>query len=61
MSPYRFTNILVAIDGSDDAAKALDCALSIAEALGIAVAAHRQRVIGLVGAHFGRPANLHEP
>jgi nucleotide-binding universal stress UspA family protein len=34
MSPYDFTNALVAIDGSDDSAKALDCALSIASALG---------------------------
>ena len=33
MSPYRFTNILVAIDGSDDASKALDCALSLGLAL----------------------------
>jgi nucleotide-binding universal stress UspA family protein len=33
MSPYRFTSILVAIDGSDYAAKALDCALSLAAAL----------------------------
>lgn len=34
MSPYRFTNVLVAIDGSDDAGKALDCALSICAAVG---------------------------
>jgi nucleotide-binding universal stress UspA family protein len=33
MSPYEFTNVLVAIDGSDEAAKALDCALSICTAL----------------------------
>lgn len=33
MSPYEFTNVLVAIDGSDEAAKALDCALSICAAL----------------------------
>jgi universal stress protein F len=40
MSPYRFTSVLVAIDGSvvaidgpHYASKALDCALSIAEAL----------------------------
>lgn len=33
MSPYQFTNVLVAIDGSDDSAKALDCALSICSAL----------------------------
>jgi nucleotide-binding universal stress UspA family protein len=34
MTPYEFTNVLVAIDGSADAAKALDCALSICQALG---------------------------
>ncbi len=28
MSPYEFQNALVAIDGSDDSAKALDCAFS---------------------------------
>jgi len=33
MSPYEFTNVLVAIDGSDEAAKALDCALSVCTAL----------------------------
>ena len=33
MSPYQFTRVLVAIDGSDDAQKALDCALSICQAL----------------------------
>ena len=33
MSPYQFTNVLVAIDGSDDTEKALDCALSICSAL----------------------------
>ena len=34
MSPYEFRNVLVAVDGSPDAAKALDCALSICSALG---------------------------
>jgi len=34
MSPYEFQNALVAIDGSDDSAKALDCALSICSAVG---------------------------
>jgi nucleotide-binding universal stress UspA family protein len=34
MSPYEFTNVLVALDGSDGAAKALDCALSICSAVG---------------------------
>jgi nucleotide-binding universal stress UspA family protein len=34
MSPYEFENALVAVDGSDDSAKALDCALSICSALG---------------------------
>jgi len=33
MSPYEFTNVLVAIDGSEDSQKALDCALSICSAL----------------------------
>jgi nucleotide-binding universal stress UspA family protein len=33
MSPYQFTNVLVAIDGSDEANKALDCALSMCSAL----------------------------
>ena len=39
MSPYRFTNLLVAIDGSPDADKALDCALSLAELLAAPVTA----------------------
>ena len=34
MSPYQFTNVLVALDGSPGADKALDCALSICQALG---------------------------
>src|SRR5262245_18733232 len=34
MSPYEFTSVLVALDGSDGAAKALDCALSICSAVG---------------------------
>ena len=34
MTPYEFTNVLVALDGSDDSRKALDCALSICGALG---------------------------
>jgi nucleotide-binding universal stress UspA family protein len=34
MSPYEFTNVLVALDGSPGAAKALDCALSICSAVG---------------------------
>jgi nucleotide-binding universal stress UspA family protein len=34
MSPYEFTNVLVALDGSEGAAKALDCALSICAAVG---------------------------
>jgi nucleotide-binding universal stress UspA family protein len=33
MSPYEFTNVLVALDGSPGAAKALDCALSICSAV----------------------------
>jgi nucleotide-binding universal stress UspA family protein len=34
MSPYDFTNVLVAVDGSDGARKALDCALSICTSVG---------------------------
>jgi nucleotide-binding universal stress UspA family protein len=34
MSPYEFSNVLVAIDGSDESHRALDCALSICSALG---------------------------
>jgi nucleotide-binding universal stress UspA family protein len=34
MSPYEFDNVLVALDGSEGAAKALDCALSICAAVG---------------------------
>jgi nucleotide-binding universal stress UspA family protein len=34
MSPYEFTSVLVALDGSEGAAKALDCALSIFSAVG---------------------------
>ena len=34
MSPYEFTNVLVALDGSAGAAKALDCALSICASVG---------------------------
>ena len=34
MSPYEFTNVLVAVDGSEGGEKALDCALSICQALG---------------------------
>jgi nucleotide-binding universal stress UspA family protein len=34
VSPYEFTNVLVALDGSPGAAKALDCALSICAAIG---------------------------
>jgi nucleotide-binding universal stress UspA family protein len=34
MSPYEFHNVLVPVDGSDGAEKALDCALSICAALG---------------------------
>lgn len=34
MSPYDFTRVLVAVDGSDGAEKALDCALSICASVG---------------------------
>jgi nucleotide-binding universal stress UspA family protein len=33
MTPYRFTNILVPVDGSEGSRHALDAALSIAEAM----------------------------
>jgi nucleotide-binding universal stress UspA family protein len=33
MSPYHFSRVLVAVDGSDGANKALDCALSICESV----------------------------
>jgi nucleotide-binding universal stress UspA family protein len=34
MSPYNFSRVLVAIDGSAGAQKALDCALSICQSVG---------------------------
>jgi nucleotide-binding universal stress UspA family protein len=34
MTPYKFENTLVAIDGSEGAQRALDCALSLIERLG---------------------------
>jgi nucleotide-binding universal stress UspA family protein len=34
MSPYEFSNVLVAVDGSEGSTKALDAALSICSALG---------------------------
>jgi nucleotide-binding universal stress UspA family protein len=34
VSPYDFTNVLVAVDGSEGAQKALDCALSICANVG---------------------------
>ena len=34
MSPYDFNRILVAVDGSEGAGRALDCALSLCEHLG---------------------------
>jgi nucleotide-binding universal stress UspA family protein len=34
MTPYVFDNVLVAIDGSEGAQRALDCALSLTEGLG---------------------------
>ena len=39
MSPYDFTHVLVPIDGSEGAQKALDCALSVAAAVGAEVSA----------------------
>jgi nucleotide-binding universal stress UspA family protein len=34
MTPYVFDNVLVAIDGSEGAQRALDCAISLVERLG---------------------------
>jgi nucleotide-binding universal stress UspA family protein len=34
MTPYQFNNVLVAIDGSEGAERALDCAISLIERLG---------------------------
>jgi len=34
MTPYRFDNVLVAIDGSEGGSRALDCALSLVSRLG---------------------------
>jgi universal stress protein F len=34
MSPFEFTNVVVAIDGSEDSRKSLDCALSMCGSLG---------------------------
>jgi nucleotide-binding universal stress UspA family protein len=39
MSPYEFTHVLVPIDGSEGAQKGLDCALSLAGAIGANVTA----------------------
>lgn len=39
MTPYQFENILVAIDGSEGAQHALDCAFSLVERLGGALTA----------------------
>ena len=39
MNPYKFTRVLVAVDGSDGAAKALDCALSLCQAVGATLTA----------------------
>jgi len=39
MTPYRFTHVLVPVDGSEGSMKALDCALSLAEAMGCRVTA----------------------
>jgi nucleotide-binding universal stress UspA family protein len=39
VTPYKFRNVLVAVDGSEGALKALDCALSIAQALDAQVTA----------------------
>jgi nucleotide-binding universal stress UspA family protein len=39
VTPYRFHRVLVPVDGSDGANKALDCALSLAEAMNCEVTA----------------------
>ncbi len=55
MSPYDFTNVLVAIDGSKDSEKALDCALSICTALGASLT-----VLGVEGKLPAYAASLGE-
>ena len=55
MSPYDFTNVLVAIDGSRDSEKALDCALSICDALSA-----RLTVLGVEGKLPAYAASLGE-
>jgi len=48
VSPYEFTNVLVALDGSDGSHRALDCALSLAAALSIpATVVHRDEILFL--------------
>jgi nucleotide-binding universal stress UspA family protein len=39
MTPYRFTHLLVPVDGSEGADKALDCALSLCELVGASLTA----------------------
>jgi nucleotide-binding universal stress UspA family protein len=39
MTPYEFSNVLVAVDGSEGSNRALDCALSLCERLGCRLAA----------------------
>jgi nucleotide-binding universal stress UspA family protein len=39
MSPYAFQRVLVAVDGSDGSGKALDCAISICQAVDAQLAA----------------------
>jgi nucleotide-binding universal stress UspA family protein len=55
MSPYEFTNVLVAIDGSKDSERALDCALSICTAL-----SSRLTVLGIEGRLPAYAASLGE-
>ena len=55
MSPYEFTNVLVAIDGSEDSERALDCALSICSPLGA-----RLTVLGIAGKLPAYAASLGE-
>ena len=58
MSPYEFDRVLVAIDGSDGAQKALDCALSICESVGASLTA--LAVEGKLPAYAGSIAEVDE-
>ena len=58
MSPYDFSNALVAIDGSDGAQKAFDCAVSLCAELGCALTA--LAVEGKLPAYAGSTGEVDE-